>query len=747
MSTGSNTEILIKRSLSTSAPATLNQGELAYSYSSNTLFIGTPGSDGAIEVGHYSNLTNLTAGTYGDTTNIPIITVDGHGTVTNVTTSTISTTLTINADSGGPNNVSLINDTIEYYGGDGVTTAINRDTAGVANVTFDVDDTVFRSNTAMFSQYIDSNVEISGNLHVLGDTTQIDVVTLNIADPLIYLASNNYTSDIVDIGFAGNYYDSGTNTQRHAGVMRHAGDKDFYIFYNYDKEPTDNVINTNDASFLVANTHTNVIGNLTGNVDATLVQSNAFLAAEGAPDGYGNAGYSFKNDGGYDTGMFSPSDGELQFYSNADQIFTANNSIIDFKRDLKLQNSGLINNPSGLLELNPNETNNDDRYIVIDPTAPNHIHLRAGGNIDDSTADLFLGGEQNYVRVSDASFNVEIRTNESYAWQFTNQGKLQLANGTSIYDNTDGNYGFYVDPIRANNATGGNVTVYNTTTKEVVSTNVTINNSGITLANGTVISGGESGLFVDSLNAAQTSNIVFYNTDTKELTYGAMADLRPDRIQNGSYYWEVDVSTGALFSDAGTHIADNANSVIIGQNVDLTNTNTNRVAIGNGAGQTGQNYGSTAIGEGAGNSNQAAWAVALGLNAGNSSQGNSTVAVGHSAGRTNQGSDSVAIGVSAGETNQGQYTVAIGERAGYGASSGQGEYSVMIGSRAGYSSAAVNSIVLNASGSELNSSESGLYINPIRYTETQDNTYDGLMFYNANTKEVRYSYTLDGGSF
>ena len=51
MSTGSNTEILIKRSLSSNTPSTLNQGELAYSYSSNTLFIGTPDSDGYIEIG------------------------------------------------------------------------------------------------------------------------------------------------------------------------------------------------------------------------------------------------------------------------------------------------------------------------------------------------------------------------------------------------------------------------------------------------------------------------------------------------------------------------------------------------------------------------------------------------------------------------------------------------------------------------------------------------------------------------
>ena len=49
----SNTSIQIKRSRANAAPSTLNIGELAYSYVSNTLFIGsnTPGPTGAFEIG------------------------------------------------------------------------------------------------------------------------------------------------------------------------------------------------------------------------------------------------------------------------------------------------------------------------------------------------------------------------------------------------------------------------------------------------------------------------------------------------------------------------------------------------------------------------------------------------------------------------------------------------------------------------------------------------------------------------
>jgi hypothetical protein len=52
----------------------------------------------------------------------------------------------------------------------------------------------------------------------------------------------------------------------------------------------------------------------------------------------------------------------------------------------------------------------EDQYLIIDPTAPNHIHIRGGGTQDESTADLFLGGERNNVQVSDQSREVAVHT-------------------------------------------------------------------------------------------------------------------------------------------------------------------------------------------------------------------------------------------------------------------------------------------------------------------------------------------------
>ena len=87
--------------------------------------------------------------------------------------------------------------------------------------------------------------------------------------------------------------------------------------------------------------------------------------------------------------------------------------------ELILPGGGVIlNDPQsssdgGLLStliLVPDGTNETNQFVVLDPTGPNHIHLRAGGPIDESTAELILGGERNKVAVSDLSKSVAITT-------------------------------------------------------------------------------------------------------------------------------------------------------------------------------------------------------------------------------------------------------------------------------------------------------------------------------------------------
>lgn len=92
------------------------------------------------------------------------------------------------------------------------------------------------------------------------------------------------------------------------------------------------------------------------------------------------------------------------------------------------------------------------------------------------------------------------------------------------------------------------------------------------------------------------------------------------------------------------------------------------------------------------------------------------------------------IGCNAGQNSQLSNAIAIGTNAGLNM---QGENSIAIGNLAGGQTAHANTIILNASGSALNSETgSAFYVNPIR--ESLNN--DGLsqLFYNPATSEIVY---------
>lgn len=337
-----NTSILIKRSTTTGTPASLAAGEFAYSYQSNTLFLGSPAGTGVVNVGgqYYTSqvdnatsaatggtlvrrdangnaafghitatniaasvsgnansatqfqtdrfinisggditataqlfngtanatlsaslsaVAGLTAGVYGGTTTVPIVTVAANGRIMSIANSAaISTSLGIAGDTG-TDSVSLSTDTLTFTGGAGITSTVTNNT-----VTVDVDNTVVRSNTASLNQIIDGNVQISGNLSVLGTQTVINTNVLEVKDPLIYLGGNNYVSDIVDIGFVGNYNSGAANLR--SGLIRHAGTKEFYAFDSYTGSLDSNSIDVTSGGFNTANLVLNVVkANVIGN--------------------------------------------------------------------------------------------------------------------------------------------------------------------------------------------------------------------------------------------------------------------------------------------------------------------------------------------------------------------------------------------------------------------------------------------------------------------------------------------------
>jgi hypothetical protein len=85
------------------------------------------------------------------------------------------------------------------------------------------------------------------------------------------------------------------------------------------------------------------------------------------------------------------------------------------------------------IKLDPDNTLETDQYIIIDPTGPNHIHIRAGGEQDNSGAELILGAEKTNVKVSDYYGQVRISTSsENHTFTRTNE---EIAESSTFSNN------------------------------------------------------------------------------------------------------------------------------------------------------------------------------------------------------------------------------------------------------------------------------------------------------------------------
>jgi hypothetical protein len=129
--------------------------------------------------------------------------------------------------------------------------------------------------------------------------------------------------------------------------------------------------------------------------------------------------------------------------------------------------------------------------------------------------------------------------------------------------------------------------------------------------------------------------------------------------------------------------------------------------------------------------------IGAGAGAGNqsgSSTSSSSINIGYNAGNAGQLDHTIAIGSGAGNSSQGRIAIAIGYQAG---ATSQGNYAIAIGANAGYSNQPANTIILNATSSNLNgvsSQTSSFYVAPVR----TDNSPSNVLFYNTTTNEVTY---------
>ena len=195
-------------------------GDYVESFALNTTvetLTGTIGTgEGAVITGLGLKATGVTAGSYGTQTEMITATVDETGRLTGIGTTSITTTLSTEAGTG-TGTVDLLTQSLRILGTSNEITTV----ASGQTVTISLPDDVTIGN----------NLTVTGNLVVNGDTVTQDVSSVLIEDPVIKLANGNTASDIKDIGFYGEYSDSGT---KYTGLIRDvtfAGGNKPYVFF------------------------------------------------------------------------------------------------------------------------------------------------------------------------------------------------------------------------------------------------------------------------------------------------------------------------------------------------------------------------------------------------------------------------------------------------------------------------------------------------------------------------------------
>ena len=182
-----------------------------------------------------------------------------------------------------------------------------------SNAAYNTANTAYGAANTKFSSSggtISGSVSITGDLSVHGNTTFVDQQTLSVGDPLIYLAANNYSSDVVDIGFVANYVNTG-GANVHTGLYRSSGNKEYYLFSEYNKEPYGNYIDPTGNNFTLAVLNTD------------LITSNLTLGGANAINWIGSA-FAKANASGANVGQTAPTgvtSGKLWWNSDLGKLF------------------------------------------------------------------------------------------------------------------------------------------------------------------------------------------------------------------------------------------------------------------------------------------------------------------------------------------------------------------------------------------------------------------------------------------
>ena len=113
-----------------------------------------------------------------------------------------------------------------------------------------------------------NNVTIAGNLTVSGTQTTVSSTTIEVADPLLHLATGNNAADAVDIGLYG-LYDTSGSQDLYGGLFRDASDSGKWKLYKDSQAAPTTTVNTAGTGHATATLVSNLEGNVTGDLTGT----------------------------------------------------------------------------------------------------------------------------------------------------------------------------------------------------------------------------------------------------------------------------------------------------------------------------------------------------------------------------------------------------------------------------------------------------------------------------------------------
>ena len=128
------------------------------------------------------------------------------------------------------------------------------------------------------------NVTIAGNLTVAGTQTTVSSTTVNIADPMLSLATNNGSADAVDIGFYG-LYDTSGSQDLYSGLFRDANDSGKWKLFKDSQAAPTTTVNTGATGHATGTLVANIEGNITGSIAGATANMTGLVTYGSLSDG------------------------------------------------------------------------------------------------------------------------------------------------------------------------------------------------------------------------------------------------------------------------------------------------------------------------------------------------------------------------------------------------------------------------------------------------------------------------------